>query len=59
MSVEKAVTDAVITTTKVAEAAVKKAWSLMDAAAQKEQPSDYLSDNAVKAIQGAAKPSEQ
>lgn len=31
---------------------VKKAWSIMDAASQKQPPSDYLSPIAIQNIQG-------
>lgn len=55
MSVEKVVTDAVTTAAKLAEAAIKKAWSLMDAATEKKPPTEVLTPNAVKAIQGVAK----
>lgn len=37
---------------KVAEGFVKKAWSIMDASATKEKPSHFLSDQAIKAMQG-------
>ena len=30
----------------------KKAWSIMDAAANKNKPSDYLSPQAIQAMQG-------
>lgn len=50
----KIATDVVRTTAKLAEAALKKAWSIMEAAAEKKPPSEYLSQNAVKAIQGTA-----
>lgn len=32
---------------------VKKAWSIMDAASEKKQPSDYLSPKTIKSIQGS------
>lgn len=48
----KAVTDGANITAKLADAALKKAWSIMDAATQKQAPSEYLSPTAVKAIQG-------
>lgn len=31
---------------------VKKVWSIMDAAAEKKPPSDYLSPRAIETIQG-------
>ena len=50
---------AVDTTTKLAETAIKKAWSILDAASEKKPPSEYLSQNAIKAIQGYAQLSEK
>jgi hypothetical protein len=52
----KIVSDTVKATARLAEAALKKAWSIMEAAAEKKPPSEYLSQNAVRAIQGAAGP---
>jgi hypothetical protein len=53
---EKAMADAAVKTAQVAERGmerlVKKAWSIMDAAANKETPSQYLSERAVRSIQG-------
>ncbi|MCA9941790.1 MAG: hypothetical protein KC418_24295 [Anaerolineales bacterium] len=34
------------------EALVKKAWSVMEAATEKEKASQYLSEKGIKAIQG-------
>lgn len=34
---------------------IKKAWSIMDAASEKMQPSEYLSQKAVQSIQGKQK----
>jgi hypothetical protein len=31
---------------------VKKAWSIMDAASEKKSPSDYLSSQTIRNIQG-------
>jgi len=50
---------AVDTTTKLAETAIKKAWSILDGASEKKPPSEYLSQNAIKAIQGIARPGEK
>jgi hypothetical protein len=54
--VEKTVVDATLKTAqgieKGAEQLVKKAWSIMDAAAEKQQASQYLSEKGIKAIQG-------
>jgi hypothetical protein len=48
----KTVTDVASQTLKVADAAVKKAWSIMEAAAEKKSPSEYLGSKAIKSIQG-------
>lgn len=45
-------TDTARTALKVAEGTVRKAWSLLDAASEKKAPSQFLSANAIKAIQG-------
>lgn len=37
---------------KGAEQLLKKVWSIMDAAAEKQTPSQYLSDVGIQAIQG-------
>jgi len=55
MALETAVNatkDVVNKTTKVADAAIKKAWSIMEAATEKRSPSEYLGRQAVKSIQG-------
>ena len=52
MNVERIATDVAQKTLKVAEATVKKAWSIMDVASEKPSPSQYLSPKAIKAIQG-------
>jgi len=59
MSVEKFVVDTVKASAKVAEAAVKKAWTVMEAAAEKKAPTEYLSPKAVGAIQGVALPGDK
>lgn len=53
MSVEttKAV-EIVKTGIKNVEGLVKKAWSIMDAASEKQAPSKYLSSHAISAMQG-------
>lgn len=48
---------AVSETTRMVETAVKKAWTILDAACEKKLPSETLSPNAVRAIQGSS-PSE-
>jgi hypothetical protein len=40
------------TATKITESLAKKAWSIMDAASEKAQPSEYLSTHAIQSIQG-------
>lgn len=52
MGTEKLVTDGVKIVANAAETLVKKAWSILDAAAEKEAPSEVLTDIAIKAIQG-------
>jgi hypothetical protein len=47
-----AVTDGTSTVFKLAESAVKKAWSVLDAASQKQTPSEYLSQQAIQSMQG-------
>lgn len=56
---EKAVTDTISTTLKLTEAALKKVWSVLDAASEKKPPSEYLSPNAIKAIQGVTQAGEK
>ena len=48
----RAISDAAQMAGQLAEAAVKKAWTIMDAAAEKRTPTEYLSSQAVKRIQG-------
>lgn len=38
------------------ETMVKKAWSVLEAAAEKQSPSQYLTPKAVNAIQGKGQP---
>ena len=56
MSPEKTVvdkaTDVTKTSLKLAESAIKKVWSIMDAASQKRSPSEYLSQQGINAMQG-------
>lgn len=54
MTPENTALKVVTETTKLAETALKKAWSLMDAATEKKSPSEYLSQTAIKAVQGAS-----
>jgi len=39
-------------TTQLAEATIKKVWSVLDAASEKKAPTEYLSQQAISAIQG-------
>lgn len=59
MSLENAMADTLNTavevtklTTKLAETAVKKAWNLAEAATEKKAPGEYLSKQALNAVQG-------
>ena len=53
---EKLVVDSAVQTARVAERGlerlVRKAWSVMDASSEKKAPSQYLTDRAVRSIQG-------
>lgn len=55
---EKLVVDATLSTARAmekgAEGLVKKAWSVLDAASEKQKPSDYLRPEAIRSIQGKA-----
>lgn len=51
-STTKAAADTTKATARGLEALIKRAWSLMDAAAEKKAPSDYLSSGAIQSIQG-------
>jgi hypothetical protein len=51
-TVMDASTKTVETAQKGIERFVKKAWSIMDAAAEKQQASQYLSEKGIHAIQG-------
>lgn len=46
------IADAVQSAERLTEAVVKKAWMIMDAASEKRAPTEYLSPQAVKRIQG-------
>ncbi len=48
----RAVVDTAQQGIKFAETAVRKAWSILDAVSEKKTPSEYLSQQAVNAIQG-------
>jgi hypothetical protein len=52
---EKTVSDATRTTVKVADALIKKAWSVLEAASEKKEPKEYLTSQAIRNIQGKLK----
>jgi hypothetical protein len=60
MTLEKAVVNEAVkaaqTTLKTVENGMKKAWSVMDAASEKQRPGEVLSQQAVRAIQGRFAP---
>jgi hypothetical protein len=45
-------TDVATTGLKLAETAIKKAWTLMEAAIEKQSPTEYLSEKSIRAMQG-------
>jgi len=53
---EKLIVDTTKKTVRAAEKGleglIRKAWSIMDAASEKKTPSQYLSDRAIRSIQG-------
>ncbi len=53
MTVERVVSETARGVTKGVTDAVRKIWSVMDAAVEKPAPSQYLSHKAIRAIQGA------
>lgn len=59
MSVEKLAVDATFDVAKAAANTVKDVWSVMDAAAEKPAPSQYLGAKAVQAIQGVTGRAQQ
>jgi hypothetical protein len=48
----KLATDTTQAIGKVVEGTLKEVWSLLDAAAKKDKPSDYLTPQAISAVQG-------
>ena len=50
--IAKEATAAAKTVVKESMNLVKKAWSIMDAATEKQPPGDYLSPKAIQSIQG-------
>jgi len=52
MGVEKLAVDAAFDAARLAANTVKDTWSVMDAAAEKPAPSQYLGQKAMAAVQG-------
>lgn len=48
----KIASDVINKAEKTAEVTVKKTWSILDAATEKMKPSDQLSQDAIRKIQG-------
>jgi hypothetical protein len=48
----KVAADTTEATLRIGETAVKKAWSILDAATEKKSPGEILSSKAIQAIQG-------
>ena len=48
----RAASDTAKTTVSTIENIAKKLWSLVDAASEKQKPSEYLSQKAIHSIQG-------
>lgn len=51
-TVAKATTDVTQKALKTAETGIHKAWSILDAATEKMEPSEQISQDAIKKIQG-------
>lgn len=49
---EKTVADVTTKTVSAVEKGLRKIWTLLDAATQKEKPSETLSEKAIQSIQG-------
>jgi hypothetical protein len=50
--IESAAQDAARDAVRVADATLRKAWNIMDAAHEKPAPSQYLKPEAIRAVQG-------
>ncbi len=50
--VVKTTTDAATKSVRLVDAAMKKFWSILDAAEQKKSPSEYLTPKGIGSIQG-------
>ncbi|HNZ02193.1 MAG TPA: hypothetical protein PKJ34_13335 [Anaerolineaceae bacterium] len=48
----KATQDVAAKGIRLLDSAVKKAWSIMDAASEKQRPSDILGQKTIRSIQG-------
>jgi len=59
VSLEKLAVDATFDVARTTANTVKDAWSVMDAAAEKPAPSQYLGAKAVQAIQGVTDGAQQ
>jgi len=59
MPIEKLAIDAGFDAARFAGTAVKDVWSVLDAAAEKPAPSQYLGAKAVQAIQGVTDRTQQ
>ncbi|HNZ02198.1 MAG TPA: hypothetical protein PKJ34_13360 [Anaerolineaceae bacterium] len=51
-AVMKAAQDAAGKGVRLVETAVKKAWSILDAASEKQRPTDILSQKSIRSMQG-------
>lgn len=52
MKEAKFVADAVVKAARTGETALRKAWSLMEAATEKQRPSEVMSREAIRRMQG-------
>lgn len=50
------VADAVLKTVRTGETALRKAWTLLEAATEQKRPSEFLSPAAIRRIQGRKNP---
>lgn len=48
----KAATDAATQTVRTADSAMKKFWSILDAAAEKKPPSETMTQKGIQSMQG-------
>jgi len=59
MSIEKLAVDATFDVARAAANTIKDIWSVMDAAAEKPAPTQYLGAKAIQAIQGMTDRTQQ